>query len=248
MVSENQPEHQKSDGTQSHDPAYPPKFVEFMRTGWRDIELPTSQRPEAPNYAKRRAALSSAFPGETVVVPSGREMVRANDTNFPFRPGSDFVYLTGEHDPDSVLVLRPDGSGGHDEILYTRGHSPRDNDEFFKDRTYGELWIGRRHTLGEKSAALGIECVRLVDIPLDDFAPGRTRVLRDIDPFVDVRVRETTHDRARTTNWPGSSPSSSSSRTSGSWPSCRTPSTPRSAASRTWPAVPCPPTVPSPSA
>jgi len=193
--AENQPVDQKSDGTQSHDPAYPQKFVEFMRTGWRDIELPTSQRPEAPHYAKRRAAISSAFPGETIVIPSGREMVRANDTNFPFRPGSDFVYLTGEHDPDSVLVLRPNGSGGHDAILYTRGHSPRDNDEFFKDRSYGELWIGRRHTLAEKSAELGLECARLSDLPLDDFAPGRTRVRRGLDPFVDARVREISYDR-----------------------------------------------------
>jgi len=201
VLAENQPEDQKSDGTQSHDPAYPQKFIEFMRTGWRDVEPPVSQRPEAPNYSKRRAAISGAFPGETIIIPSGREMVRANDTNFPFRPGSDFVYLTGEHDPDSVLVLRPNGSGGHDAILYTHGHSPRDNDEFFKDRAYGELWIGRRQTLPEKSAELGLECARRSDLPLDDFAPGRTRVLRGLDVTVDWRVRQASADRDRELAW-----------------------------------------------
>ena len=121
------------------------------------------------------------------MIPSGREMVRANDTSFPFRPGSDFVYLTGEHEPESVLVLRPNGSG-HDAVLYVRPRSPRDTDEFFKDRRYGELWIGRRHTLREKSAELGVETAHLDDLSaLDDLAPGRTRVLRGLDPRVDAR-------------------------------------------------------------
>lgn len=185
-------------GTESHDPAYPEKFLQFMRTGWSDTELPVTLRAEAPNHAKRRAALSAAFPGETLVIPSGHEMVRANDTDFPYRPGSDFVYLTGEHDPESVLVLRPNGSG-HDAVLYVRPRSPRDTDEFFKDRRYGELWIGRRHTLREKSAELGIETAHLDTLAgvLDDLAPGRTRVLRGLDPHVDGLVRATAPERDR---------------------------------------------------
>lgn len=196
-VAENLPEDQKSDGTESHDPTYPKKFLDFMRKGWRDTELAIAQRVDVPNLAKRRAAVSAAFPGETVVIPSGHEMVRANDTTFPFRPGSDFVYLTGEHDPESVLILRPDGSA----VLYVRPRSPRDTDEFFKDRTYGELWIGRRPTLREKAAELGIECANLADLPLDDLAPGRTRVLRGLDPRVDERVRQTGPDRDQELAW-----------------------------------------------
>ena len=108
-VADNSGKDSAPEGTESHDPAYPPKFLEFMRKGWRDTELPVALVTEAPNYSKRRSAVSAAFPGETIVIPSGREMVRANDTSFPFRPGSDFVYLTGEHEPESVLVLRPNG-------------------------------------------------------------------------------------------------------------------------------------------
>ncbi|HET6214094.1 MAG TPA: Xaa-Pro aminopeptidase, partial [Micromonosporaceae bacterium] len=176
-------------GSQSHDPDYPEKLLAFMRTGWRDIALDAAPRAEAPQYAKRRAQLSAAFPDDILVIPTGRERVRANDTLYPFRPGTDFFWLTGEHDPDAVLVLRPTG-GGHDATLYVRPRSPRNTDEFFRDRAYGELWIGRRHTLAEKSAELGLATAHRNDLAaaLADCPPARTRVLRGIDPTVDARI------------------------------------------------------------
>ena len=178
---------QHETGTQSHDPEYPDKLLEFMRAGWRDSALDAAPVAEVGHLAKRRAALSEAFPGETLIIPTGREKVRANDTLYPFRPGSDFAYLTGAHDPDAVLVLRPGGEG----TLYLRPRSPRDTDEFFRDRVHGELWIGRRHTLAEKAAEAGIETAHLdtLDQALDECAPGRTRVLRGYDPEVDAAVR-----------------------------------------------------------
>jgi Xaa-Pro aminopeptidase len=180
-------------GTQSHDPDYPENLLAFMRTGWRDSGLTATPLPQAQRYAGRRAALRAAFPGETLVIPSGRERVRANDTFFPFRPGSDLVYLTGDHDPDSVLVLRagPGGDGDGDATLYARPRSPRDGDEFFRDRVHGELWVGRRYTLQEKAAELGVPTADLATLPraLDDCAPSRTRVLRGLDRRVDTAVR-----------------------------------------------------------
>ena len=171
--------------TESHDPDFPEAFLEFMRGGWRDDSLDVTPRPETPNYAKRRAALSEAFPGETLIIPTGSEKVRANDTDYPFRPGSDFVYLTGDSDPDGVLMLRPSGSG-HDAILYTRQRSSKQTDEFFRSRD-GELWVGRRHTLGEKSTELGLETAPYQELgqALANCAPARTRVLRGHDPNVD---------------------------------------------------------------
>jgi Xaa-Pro aminopeptidase len=173
-------------GEQSHDPDLPERLLEFMRTSWRDGELAVARRPEAPRYGRRRAALSAAFPGETLVIPTGPEKVRANDTTYPFRPGSDFVWLTGEHDPDSVLIIRPDGAAN----LYVRPRSPRDTDEFFRDRRYGELWIGRRATLAEKSAELGVETAAHAELAraLAGCAPATTRVLRGLDPTVDAAV------------------------------------------------------------
>jgi Xaa-Pro aminopeptidase len=182
-------EEQVTTGTQSHDPDFPERLLEFMRTGWRDTAREVSPRPEADRYAGRRAALSAAFAGETLVIPTGHEKVRANDTLHRFRPGSDFVWLTGEHDPESVLIMRPTDSA-HDATLYVRPRSPRDTDEFFRDRRYGELWIGRRHTLAEKTAELGIETAPYADLPaaLAGCAPVRTRVLRGLDPVVDAAV------------------------------------------------------------
>lgn len=182
--------------TESHDPDFPAKLLEFMRTGWRDDALHTSPRPEVPNYAKRRAALSAAFAGETLVIATGTEKVRANDTAYPFRPGSDFAYLTGDHDPDSVLVMRPNGTG-HDTTLYTRPRSSKETDAFFRSRD-GELWVGRRHTLAEKSTELGLETAPLTELEaaLADCAPRRTRVLRGLDPTVDAAVRPYDRDEA----------------------------------------------------
>src|SRR3712207_5812809 len=175
--------------TESHDPDFPEAFLQFMRGGWREDSLDVTARPEVPNYAKRRAALSDAFPGETLIIPTGNEKIRANDTDYPFRPGSDFVYLTGDHDPDSVLILWPSGSG-HEAVLYSRQRSSKETDEFFRSRD-GELWVGRRHTLGEKSTELGIETLPYAELgrALAACAPGSTRVLRNLDPNVDRAIR-----------------------------------------------------------
>ncbi|MEU6073509.1 aminopeptidase P family protein [Micromonospora sp. NPDC047074] len=200
-MTEERTDSRPADGTESHDPDFPEAFLAFMRQGWRDTTLPVAPRPEMPNHAKRRAALSAAFPGETLVIPTGGEKVRANDTNHPFRPGSDFAYLTGDHDPDGVLVLRPNGSG-HDATLYMRPRSSRQTDEFFRSRN-GELWVGRRHTLAEKSTELGLPTADLteLDAALADLAPGRTRVLRGFDARVDAAVRP--YDDRRAEGRPG---------------------------------------------
>jgi Xaa-Pro aminopeptidase len=192
MAEASIPAVRQSDGSQSHDPDVPDRLAEYMRTGWLDRPVDVERRPESANHERRRAALSAAFPGETVVVPSGREKTRANDTDFRFRAGSDHVWLTGEQDPDSVLILRPNGDG-HDATLYVRPRSPRDTDEFFRDRRYGELWIGRRHTLAEKATELGVETAHLDELgaALDELSPARTRVLRGYDPYVDTMVRHT---------------------------------------------------------
>jgi Xaa-Pro aminopeptidase len=181
---------------QAHDPDYPEKLLAFMRTSWRDTPLDLRPVEAADRFAARRAALSAAYPGVNLVIPSGRECVRSNDSFYPFRPGSDLVWLTGEHDPDAVLVMRPATAGdaghapSHDATLFIWPRSPRDTDEFFRDRVYGEFWIGRRHTLAEKSAELGIATAPLDSLGdvLADLAPGRTRTLRGLDPVIDRQV------------------------------------------------------------
>lgn len=177
-------------GERSHDPKFPAKFLEFMRSGWAASGSTTPNAlPQAVHHARRRAALSAAFPGETLVVPTGHEKVRANDTFFRFRAGSDFAWLTGDYAPEGVLVLWP-AAGGHDAVLYRRPRKGADSDEFFRSAQYGELWVGRRHGLDETAARLGVECRDLAEFETrkSELSRAKSRVLRGVDADVDASL------------------------------------------------------------
>jgi Xaa-Pro aminopeptidase len=149
--------------TESHDPAVPAAYAAFMREGWgsRDLELP--RHPVADWAAARRTKLAEAFPGERLVLPAGTYKVRANDTDYRFRPDTAHAYFTGNQTSDAVLVIE-DG----ESVLYARPRSERDTDEFFRDRQYGELWAGRRPSAQEISDSLGIEVRHVKDLPSFD--------------------------------------------------------------------------------
>ncbi|MBR7827119.1 aminopeptidase P family protein [Actinospica sp. MGRD01-02] len=127
-----------------------------MRSGWADTERdglePSAQSPYA---AKRRKALSAAFPGDRLVIPSGNLKVRSNDTDYPFRASCDYVYLTGDQTENSVLILEPKADGGHEAAIYLLPRSNREDGEFWLSG-YGELWVGRRNSLTEAAAILGL--------------------------------------------------------------------------------------------
>ena len=129
---------------------------ENMRSGWADTEHdglePSNQAPYA---AKRRKALSAAFPGERLVIPSGHHKSRSNDTDYMFRAACDYVYLTGDRSDGNVLILEPRADGGHEAELYLLPRSNRDDGEFWLSG-YGELWTGRRDSLTEAAAILGL--------------------------------------------------------------------------------------------
>ncbi|HET6561767.1 MAG TPA: aminopeptidase P family protein [Marmoricola sp.] len=179
----------KDAGTASHDQGVPAAYAEFMRTGWGDRELDLPVHPVATWAAARRQRLSDLLPGERLVVPAGTFKVRANDTDYRFRPQTAHTHLTGNQTSDAVLVLE-DGEA----VLYARPRSSRQTDEFFRDRAYGELWAGRRPSLGEMSSSLGIECRHIDDLPGALTGQRKTRVLRGVDSRVDALV---TGDEAR---------------------------------------------------
>ncbi len=166
-------------GTASHDPDRPAALLEFMAQGWapRADELP-AQHPSAPHRARRRQALAARFPGERLVVPTGGYKTRANDTEFRFRPSTEFAHLVGSHEPDAVLVVEPDGSA----VLYQAPVMDRSTPAFFTDRVYGELWVGPRPSLEATSALLGIEARPLEEL---DKLSGAARVVRGYDARVE---------------------------------------------------------------
>ncbi len=171
--------------TESHDPPVPEAYAEFMRQGWggRDLDLPP--RPVAPWAERRRGQLAAMFPGERLVVPAGTFKVRANDTDYRFRPETAHTYLSGNQTTDAVLVL---GDAAGEAILYARPRSSRETDEFFRDRQYGELWAGRRPSLRELSSSLGLPCRHIDELPSALSGSGKTRALRGVDARVDSAV------------------------------------------------------------
>jgi Xaa-Pro aminopeptidase len=161
--------------TQGHDQPVPDAYATFMRQGWGERELDLPPHPVAQWSAQRRASLAEKFPGERLVVPAGNFKVRANDTDYRFRPDSAHTYLSGNQTSDAVLVVE-DGQG----TLFARPRSSRQTDEFFRDRQYGELWAGRRPSLNEMSTSLGLPVRHLDELDAALRSSAKTRVLRAV--------------------------------------------------------------------
>src|ERR1700761_3580976 len=107
----------------THDLPTASRLEQWMATGWAapSAELPTEPEPAAACARERRRKLAAVFPDDTLVIPSGPLKVRSNDTDSPFRPGSDFVWLTGCAEPDAVLIVHPGGEG----VLYLADRASR---------------------------------------------------------------------------------------------------------------------------
>jgi Xaa-Pro aminopeptidase len=170
-------------GTQSHDQGVPQAYLDFMRRGWGDRELDLPPHPVSARTPERRRRLADLLPGERLVIPAGGYKVRSNDTDYRFRPHTAHTWLTGNQTSDAVLVIE-----GGESVLYARPRSRRDTDEFFRNRVYGELWVGRRPSLGELSASLGLECRHIDELPSRLESAGKTRVLRGVDERVDGAI------------------------------------------------------------
>ncbi|MFJ4803666.1 aminopeptidase P family protein [Streptomyces murinus] len=157
-----------------------------MNEGWDDTER-DDLKPiaQAAHTARRRAELSARFPGERLVIPAGRLKVRANDTYYRFRPSSDYAYLAGDQTENGVLVLEPREDGGHTATAYVLPRSDRENGEFWLSAR-GELWDGRRYSLGENAQLLGLPCadVRALPDALRE-TTGAVRVLRGHDTVIE---------------------------------------------------------------
>ena len=177
--------------TGSHDLPVSPALDAFMATAWAEPDEPAPDRhPAADHTARRREALSAMFPGERLVIPAGVLKGRSNDTDYLFRPHSAFVHLTAAQEPEWCLVLEP-GTVGHQAILYVRENGPRSEGAFYRDRRYGELWVGPSPSMAYTSQHLGLACRPLEDLAPDldrarSQAPASVRLLRGVDPTVDA--------------------------------------------------------------
>ena len=159
------------------------QFMDFISSNWSEIDSPPITRWEVADHSpKRRETLSAKFPGKVLMVAATDPRVRANDTDYRYRPDTAFTHLTGWGSatvPGSVLLI--DGRQEKCEsTLYLMPTAGRDSDEFFANPAIGEFWVGPRPTLTQVSLQLGIKTKNLKQ--LEDDLESMAVVLEMEDP------------------------------------------------------------------
>jgi Xaa-Pro aminopeptidase len=111
-------------------------------------------------FTRRRRKLMDYMGDNSIaILPSNAEQIRSRDTDFRFRQHSDFHYLSGFPEPDSVIVLLPGREQG-EYIMFCRE----------KDQVM-ETWHGRR--FGQEGAVKHFGCSDAFPIDdIDDILPG----------------------------------------------------------------------------
>lgn len=157
-----------------------------MTTGWEATRSTSdSPIPGVEAYRARREELSKSFPGALIVVPAGTEKVRTNDTAYPFRASTDYLYLVGEGEPEEVLVMEPLEGGGHTMEVFTEPAADFTKPEFFTDRVKGVLWVGPNRGLDATEALLGVPARPSAELPSVVTKYDQGVVLRGLDTRVD---------------------------------------------------------------
>lgn len=108
--------------------------------------LPTFAAADPTDYAARRAELARQIgPDAMLILMSPPPAQRNGDVDWPFRQEDSLLYLTGQNEPETSLVLVP-GETEHKEILFTRDSNPSQ-----------EVWTGRIPTRDEVAKASGVK-------------------------------------------------------------------------------------------
>ncbi len=94
-----------------------------------------SANHDAEIYRRRRQDLMACMRGGLAIIPTARQQPRNSDVLFPFRPDSDFYYLTHFPEPEAIAVLAPGRAEG-EFLLFCREKDARQ-----------ETWEGRRQGL-----------------------------------------------------------------------------------------------------
>jgi len=111
-------------------------------------------------FRRRRRQLMRMMGDDAIaILPTAAELVRNRDVLFPFRPDSDFYYLTGFPEPEAVLVLVPGRPQG-EFLLFCRERDPAK-----------EQWDGYRAGLEGAVADYGADDAFPYS-DLDDILPG----------------------------------------------------------------------------
>ncbi len=117
------------------------------------------------------------------VIPAARELIRSNDSTFPFRQDSDFYYLTGFPEPDALAVLV--SADPQRYVLFTRPRDPKQ-----------ETWTGRRYGPEGAKEVFGADEA----YPLDALDRTMPEILSNVDRVFFAFGKEESWDR-RVMGW-----------------------------------------------
>ena len=174
-------------------------FRQHISQDWAPrVDRVPALRESARAAAVRREKLCAEFSSCRLVIPAGRAKQRSNDTDYLFRAHSDFAYLTGwgtDSEPDSVLVLEPDGDG-HTATLYFREPAGRDSEEFYANASIGEFWVGARPSATAVSAELNLATAHIDALGAALTSGVSTLLIREADPAVTARIDALTRPTA----------------------------------------------------
>ena len=147
-------------------------------------------------FAARRARLAQLMRdagGGVAYIPTAREAMRNGDSEYAYRFGSNFYYLTGFGEPEAALLLIADDKGC-ESILFCREKNPE-----------REIWDGFRHGPEAAAAHFGFDAawpIAELDTRLPDHIANRAAVFHTIgaDSAEDgriVRALDAVRGRAR---------------------------------------------------
>lgn len=138
--------------------------------------------PSGDFSRRRRTLMERMGKGAIALIPAAPEAARNRDVYYPYRPDSDFYYLTGFPEPETVAVLAP----GHDQefSLFCRERDP-----------LMETWHGRRagqQGAVERYGANNAHPIAEIDKILPGLLENRERVYYSIgyNPAFDRQVME----------------------------------------------------------
>src|ERR1700733_1017499 len=83
---------------------------------------PTNSNGRVAIFKERRARFMAEMGAAVAILPGAPVAVRSNDVEFAYRQDSDFYYLTGFAEPESVALFAP----GHKDGEFVMFVRPRD--------------------------------------------------------------------------------------------------------------------------
>ena len=119
-------------------------------------------------FEERRKKLIGSLNAESnscaAIFVSNRELIRNSDVLHKFRQESNFYYLSGFDEPDSIILIRPNHTDEY--IMFVRPHDPE-----------MAIWVGPRAGIDGVQESYGANAA----FPIHTFAEKINELLSEVD-------------------------------------------------------------------